>query len=605
MEKRVVLFLVLALLIFIGYDYLLKEMGLTPPLGEGPQNAEERKNGLSQVEPRSGQKPAAPSATPGVGSTSSQAAETEERTEEVITDLYRAVFTNRGAMIRAWELKRYRKADPTDRRPIQLVNSEGQFPGPLSLEFSDPSVSQALRVGLYAVERDFTALDASRPAGHLTFTYQVPGSDLRVQKRLTFHYNQYLIDVDVHMDGVAKPFQIVLGTNFGIVEWAKGFIGLIGAATMVDGQLKKDTPENPATREGHVQWVALQDKYFLSALIPTSGNGAVVKPEGDKLLSAGVRFAPRHETTAVSLRLYAGPKEFDTLKSLHVELEDTIDFGWFIYGSWGIVKAVAKPLFYVLRFLYDFTHNYGLSIILLTAGVKLLFVPLQYKSYKSMKDMQVIQPKVAALQARHKEDRERLNRELIKLYKDHRVNPMGGCLPTLLQMPVFVALFNVLSMTIDLRQAPFILWITDLSVQDPYYVLPILMGVSMVAQQKIMPTSMDPTQAKVMLLMPAFLTVLFLSFPAGLVLYWLTNNVLTIAQQFMTERYIKKPTLVSGTEPPTSSGSDEASDGQRPGAKGKKKKSKDQQRERGEQTDREEAQQADQQVGADRPVNTR
>ncbi|MEK7268166.1 MAG: YidC/Oxa1 family insertase periplasmic-domain containing protein, partial [Nitrospirota bacterium] len=252
----------------------------------------------------------------------------------------------------------------------------------------------------------------------------------------------------------------------------------------------------------------------------------------------------------VSLQLYAGPKEFNTLKSLNVGLEDTIDFGWFIYGSWDIVKAVAKPLFYVLRFLYDYTHNYGLAIILLTVGIKLLFVPLQYKSYKSMKDMQVVQPKVVALQAKCKDDRERLNRELIKLYRDHKVNPVGGCLPMLLQMPVFVALFNILYMTIDLRQAPFVLWITDLSVQDPYYVLPVIMGASMVLQQKIMPTTMDPTQAKIMLLLPAFLTLLFLTFPSGLVLYWLTNNVLTIAQQFITDRYIfKKPTFSSPVEP--------------------------------------------------------
>jgi YidC/Oxa1 family membrane protein insertase len=225
-------------------------------------------------------------------------------------------------------------------------------------------------------------------------------------------------------------------------------------------------------------------------------------------------------------------------------LEDTIDFGWFIYGSWGIVKAVAKPLFSVLRFIYDYTHNYGIAIILLTVSIKLLFVPLQYKSYKSMKDMQLIQPKVAALQAKYKDDRERLNKELIKLYRDHKVNPVGGCLPMLLQMPVFVALFNILYMTIDLRQAPFVLWITDLSVQDPYYVLPIIMGASMVLQQKIMPTTMDPTQAKIMLLLPAFMTVLFLTFPSGLVLYWLTNNVITITQQFVTDRYIfKKPTF--------------------------------------------------------------
>ena len=181
---------------------------------------------------------------------------------------------------------------------------------------------------------------------------------------------------------------------------------------------------------------------------------------------------------------------------------------------------------------------------MLTVGIKLLFVPLQYKSYKSMQGMQKIQPKVVELQNKYKDDRERLNKELMKMYREHKVNPVGGCLPIVLQMPVFVALFNILYMTVDLRQAPFMLWISDLSAQDPFFVLPVLMGASMVVQQKIMPTTMDPTQAKMMLLLPVFLTFLFITFPAGLVLYWLTNNVLTIAQQFITDRYVfKRPTF--------------------------------------------------------------
>ena len=178
-----------------------------------------------------------------------------------------------------------------------------------------------------------------------------------------------------------------------------------------------------------------------------------------------------------------------------------------------------------------------------------------------MQGMQTIQPKVLALQEKLKDNKEKLNLELMKLYKEHKVNPVGGCLPMVLQMPVFVALFNILYMTIDLRQAPFMLWITDLSAQDPYYVLPVLMGISMVVQQKIMPTTMDPTQAKMMMILPVGLTFLFVTFPAGLVLYWVTNNVLTVTQQFVTDRYIlKKPRGGStdqspkGSEPALESG---------------------------------------------------
>jgi YidC/Oxa1 family membrane protein insertase len=293
-----------------------------------------------------------------------------------------------------------------------------------------------------------------------------------------------------------------------------------------------------------VQWVALQDKYFLSVLMPQGASAALAKKEGDKLVSAGVRL-PASGARTTDLQLYAGPKEYDTLRSLNVGLEETIDFGWFIFGSWSVVKAVAKPIFYVLRFINEYTHNYGVTIILLTMGIKMLFVPLQYKSYKSMKQMQLVQPKVLALQEKYKDDRDKLNKELIKLYRDHKVNPVGGCLPMVLQMPVFVALFNILYMTIDLRQAPFVGWITDLSVQDPYYVLPIIMGATMVIQQKITPTTMDPTQAKIMLVLPVFMTFLFVNFPAGLVLYWLTNNVLTIGQQVVTDRLFAIRPLVT------------------------------------------------------------
>jgi YidC/Oxa1 family membrane protein insertase len=383
----------------------------------------------------------------------------------------------------------------------------------------------------------------------MTFRYRDQQRHVEVEKRLTFHHGTYAVDLDVRTEGLGSPLDVTLGTNFGIVEWGEGFIGLMGPASSVDDKVLKEMPEGEVERKGDVEWSAIQDKYFLSVLMPKKqAVAAVAKKEGDKLASAGVRFNPPASGATMSMQLYAGPKEYDTLKSFNLGLEDTIDFGWFIFGSWSLVKGVAKPIFYILRFLYDYTHNYGVTIILLTVMLKLMFAPLQYKSYKSMKQMQMIQPKVLAVQNKFKDDRERLNKELIKLYKDHKVNPVGGCLPMVLQMPVFVALFNILYMTIDLRQAPFMLWIKDLSVQDPYYVLPIIMGVTMVIQQKITPTTMDPTQAKIMLFMPVFMTFLFLNFAAGLVLYWLTNNVLTITQQVVTERLFAKHWKVPGAE---------------------------------------------------------
>ena len=548
MEKRVIVFLIVSLAVIIGYDYLLKGMGLLPPsepvqVATNTQVAERQAAGSEKASTQSVSPAAsAPTSSPSTAaaSDSGTGAVKEEQTIEVDTDLFRAKFTNRGGVLKSWELKRYTTTTDQGPVPVQLVYAGGRFKGPLSLVTSDQSVTSDLASALYQVTQDVSRLDSAHPTGHITFRYHDTQRHMDVEKELTFHHGSYVVDIAIRTQGLTTPVDVTLGTNVGIVEWGEGFIGLMGSASLVDDKVLKETPDGEAERKGDVKWSAIQDKYFLSVLMPQKAAAALAKKEGDKLVSAGVRFPAPAGGATLAMQLYAGPKEYDILKGLNAGLEDTIDFGWFVFGSWGLVKAVAKPIFYVLRFLYEFTHNYGVTIIILTMLIKLMFVPLQYKSYKSMKQMQVIQPKVLAIQNKFKDDRERLNKELIKLYKDHRVNPVGGCLPMVLQMPVFVALFNILYMTIDLRQAPFMLWIKDLSVQDPYYVLPIIMGATMVIQQKITPTTMDPTQAKIMLFLPVFMTFLFVNFPAGLVLYWLTNNTLTITQQVVTERLFGK-----------------------------------------------------------------
>jgi YidC/Oxa1 family membrane protein insertase len=419
----------------------------------------------------------------------------------------------------------------------------------------DADLTKELSDAVYRVENGFTTLDDTQPTGHVTFVYESPMAGVRIEKQLTFHANSYLVDVALRTTGLTGSVRVGTGTNFGIVEWGEGFIGSVGPASRVDDKIEKEVPDSEVERKGTVKWGGLQDKYFMSVIIPKEGSGVVTRKEGEKLVSTAVRMPVDPAGSPITFQLFAGPKEYDTLESLGIGLEDTIDFGWFLFGSWDTVRAVAKPIFSVLRSINEYTHNYGVTIILLTVAIKLLFIPLQYKSYKSMKQMQEIQPKVLALQEKFKDDRERLNKELIKVYRDNKVNPVGGCLPMVLQMPVFVALFNILYMTIDLRQAPLGLWITDLSVQDPYYILPVIMGVSMLIMQKIQPTTMDPAQAKIMLLLPALMTFLFINFPAGLVLYWLTNNVLSIVQQFATDRFIfrnRRPLLPSA-EPEKSS----------------------------------------------------
>jgi YidC/Oxa1 family membrane protein insertase len=547
MEKRVIVFLVLSLAIIFGYEYLLNELGLLPqptisdpaepstsdtssPPSTGPGSSPS--NGSATKEITAPQSPGG-----NVRAQESRRAPSAAEFIEVETDLYRAKFTTQGAALTSWELKRYRSSSD-GKSSVQLVRQEGKFADPLTVTTDDASQAKELSEGVYKVERDFTALDQSHPTGHITFYYESPATGLRLEKQLTFHAGSYIVDIALKSSGLAGPVKIGLGANFGVVEWGEGFIGSVGAASLIDDTIETDAPESDVERKGSVKWVALQDKYFIAALIPKTSASALPRKQGDKLVSTAVRLASDSSGAPLELQLFAGPKEYDTLQSLQIRLEDTIDFGWFLFGSWDMVRAVAKPIFYVLRYINDYTHNYGLTIILLTVIIKLLFVPLQYKSYTSMKQMQGIQPKVAALQEKFKDDRERLNKELIKLYRDHKVNPVGGCLPMILQMPVFVSLFNILYMTIDLRQAPLGLWISDLSVQDPYYILPIIMGISMVVMQKIQPTTMDPTQAKVMLMLPAVMTFLFINFPAGLVLYWLTNNVLTIVQQFVTDRFV-------------------------------------------------------------------
>ena len=558
MEKRVIVFLVLSLGIIFGYEYLIKELGLLPEptISEEAEPSTSETSSPSSIGPAS-PTPGAPVTTniapqkPSAGEVRPQDPRREASAPEFIvveTELYRATFTTRGAALTSWELKRYRSSSD-GKSLVQLVRQRGKFAEPLTVTVDDTSHSKELSEGIYRVEKDFTTLDQGHPTGHITFSYSNPATGVRLEKQLTFHTESYVVDIALKSSGLAEAVKLGLGTNFGVVDWGEGFIGSVGAASLIDDKIEHDMPEAETEHKGPVKWVALQDKYFISALIPKTSASAWPKKQGDKLVSTAVRLPVDSSGAPLELQLFAGPKEFDTLQSLQIRLEDTIDFGWFLFGSWDTVRAVAKPIFSVLRYINDYTHNYGVTIILLTIIIKVLFVPLQYKSYTSMKKMQGIQPKVAAVQEKFKDDRERLNKELIKLYRDHKVNPVGGCLPMVLQMPVFVSLFNILYMTIDLRQAPLGLWITDLSLQDPYYILPIIMGISMMVMQKIQPTTMDPTQAKMMLMLPVAMTFLFVNFPAGLVLYWLTNNVLTIVQQFVTDHlFFRTPATALTTD---------------------------------------------------------
>jgi YidC/Oxa1 family membrane protein insertase len=561
MEKRIVLFLVLSMALIVLYPYVMDKMGwIKRPQPVRPQKdirlpSPEPRSPTSMPTQPSGKAEMETAKTLSSQTTTPTKIDTTEEEVTVETDLIRVILSNRGGVVKSWELKRYHTIDDKKtKKEIQLVPSDtagATLVPPLTLQIPDPKLQQRIARGLYRVSTTSLRLSETQPTGEIVFSYADSETGARVDKRLTFANGTYLVDLRVESKGITGPSILNMGTNFGIHLWEEGFVGFIGPATFIDGKLDKGTPDKEQVRSGQVLWAALQDKYFVAAALPLDplAHQVVVRKDGDKLVSVGMQTSAITDNMATEYRLYIGPKEYETLKRLEVGLEDTIDFGWFIYGSWSIVRAVAKPLFYAIRYLYDITHNYGVAIILVTVGIKLLLAPLAYKSYKSMKQMAAVQPELVAVQKKYADDRERLNKELIKLYKDKKVNPVGGCLPMFVQIPVFVALFNILYMTIELRQAPFVLWIKDLSVQDPYYVLPILMGATMFIQQKIQPTTMDPRQAQIMLILPVFLTFLFVTFPAGLVLYWLTNNVLTILQQVITDRYLLPKVSVPAPTP--------------------------------------------------------
>jgi len=286
-------------------------------------------------------------------------------------------------------------------------------------------------------------------------------------------------------------------------------------------------------------WIAMIQHYFLTALLPidkTETHHYYTRSFGNNMFAAGaitpaIQIPPGSQSEIVEL-LYLGPKDQGVLAALAEGLDLTVDYGvlWFI----------AKPLFWGLGKIHDYTGNWGWSIILLTVLLKLLFYKLSAAGYRSMANMRRVQPRLVALKDRYKDDRARMNQAMMQIYKEEKINPLGGCFPILIQIPVFIALYWVLLESVELRQASFVLWLNDLSMPDPYWVLPVIMGVTMFIQQKLNPAPIDPVQAKVMMVLPFVFTVFFGFFPSGLVLYWVANNALSIIQQWMIMRNLER-----------------------------------------------------------------
>lgn len=528
MEKRLIVFLILSLAIIFAYPFFMERM--VGPAPETPEVTQAPTEATPKSTPSS-----PPQESVSVGGPVVE--EKNAKVKVIESDLYRIVLSNIGGTIKEWQLKKYTKKSETGEAvPIELLQDDVKTLPLTVFTQEEPNGSKQL----YSLDEKTVQLSPEKPMEVVSLTAVGPDGR-KITKELTFHNDHYLVDTRIATEGYPEGYKISLGTNFGINNWAVEFGGSIGAATYVNSELIKDAESavnGTVAHEGEVLWTALQDKYFISALIPKEvgqTSAVTVEKEGAQQLRVDLKI-PAEQAGQKQFGIYAGPKEYDRLAKIGAGLQESIDFGWFIMGSWAPVRFVAKPIYFILRFFYQFTHNYGVAIILVTVLVKVLFFPITRKSLASMKDMAAIQPKVAALRKKYAGDREKMNRELMNLYKEHQINPFGGCLPMLAQIPVFIALFNVLYTTIDLRQAPFMFWIQDLSDKDPFYVLPVIMGISMFFQQWTQPTTMDPMQAKIMLFLPVIYTFFFLNFPSGLVLYWLVNNILTIGQQYLMNR---------------------------------------------------------------------
>jgi len=401
---------------------------------------------------------------------------------------------------------------------------------------------------LYSTENTEYTLNEGEDTLEVVLTHQ--SEKAYVEKIFTFTRGEYLMDVRYKVRNISQePWQGAFyaqlkrdGSDDPSQSSSMGMQAYLGAAlTTSEERYQKvsfdDLEEGKFKSVEEGGWAAILQHYFVSAWIPAQDqqhtyNGRYVK--GNYIFGFydnSVSVAPG-ETATMGAQLYTGPKIQDRLEEIAPNLNLVIDYG--------ILWWVAQPLFWLLDNIHDFVGNWGVAIILLTVLIKLVFFKLSAMSYRSMANMRKVAPKMAEIKERYGDNREKLGQEMMKLYKTEKINPLSGCLPILVQMPVFIALYWVLMESVELRQAPFFLWIEDLSIKDPLFILPLLMGASMFIQFKLNPTPPDPMQARVMQLMPVIFTVFFLWFPAGLVLYWVVNNVLSIAQQYVITKQIEK-----------------------------------------------------------------
>jgi len=559
MERNAIVATVLVIMILLGYQWYLSRFESPPQEPARPTTTTPAPQPTAPP-PATGQPAPAPVKASPKPKGYTPTAQVAPPTREVVveTPLMRVTLSTAGARVTSWQLKKYHAGNGA---PVDLVamKDSGGWPGPLSA-WADGEHAQAV----YEVDRERLDLFGRDETGTVTFT-EVSPAGIELQKKLTFHADRYQAEVDLRVrnlsgaDAAAEPR---LAWGPGLRNSLDKKHSTLQAPTLwlngkrVHEDLSKANGEKAIS--GDLSWTALQDTYFAAALVPKDkGLQAFVKKAAEDQplvgLQAAKQILPAGGEISISALVFAGPKDLDVLKGAGHDLDQLVDLG--IFDTIYLVTAAL----WLLKFLYRFTGNYGIAIILVTVLQKIAFHPLTVKSLKSMRAMQEIQPKVQALQERYKNNPKKKQEETMALYKKHGVNPMGGCLPMLVQIPIFIALYNALSASVEMWQARF-LWIRDLTQPDSLFtmslwggyefhgnILGLLMGVSMWVQQKMSPPAGDPRQAQMMLwMMPILFTFMFWSFPSGLVLYWLVNNVLQIGQQWLITRSPARPAPAEG-----------------------------------------------------------
>lgn len=479
------------------------------------------------------------------------------RTITVNTPLYTVKISEKGAAFVSFVLKDYRETMDEDSPFLEMIGPEIET-GIFQLDFVDKAV-RGLPGAAFLVDRSTDSISVQDRVEAVSFSSVSEG--VRIEKTFFFDPTSYLIECRVTVENgsgqsIEDSLVLVLRKRFKQEGRSFGFEGPSAMINNARENVDLDDIEDKNVYSGELKWMTVQDRYFMIAIIPETAVAATMHlsyPEESKVLTsryiAAKAVIEPYDRKVFSYQLFLGPKDTSILKGLGSDLEKAVYFGWF--------DPIAKPCLWVMNLFYSVIPNYGVAIILLTLLSKLLLWPLGVKSYKSMAEMKKVQPLMAELKEKYKDDKQKMNQEVMALYRTYKVNPLGGCLPMVVQMPLFFALYRMLYEAIELRHAPFFGWITDLSAperlvlfpishlpfMEPPYGIPVLtivMGATMFLSQKMQPPMGDPAQAKMMMFMPVIFTVFFINFSSGLVLYWLVNNVLSIAQQQYVTKHVAK-----------------------------------------------------------------